>query len=214
VNRKEAFDRHYKENLFKGKESKSGPGSDPDQTKILKEEIVKLCKHLGVKRLLDAPCGDCNWMKDIWGNLNLEMYIGMDIVEELINSNKNSFGSENKIFYWCDLVETKTIPSADLMLCRDCLVHLSFVSSIQVLKNMVNSDINYFLLTTFSKPDRHNYNWEDGTNWYPITLTDHPFYLPEPKVLINEGCTEYHNEYTDKCLGLWTREEIKQACGT
>ena len=207
-----AFSEHYKNNLFKGKESKSGTGSDPEQTKILKLEIINLCKQLNIKTLVDAPCGDVFWMRDIWSDLKLDKYCGIDIVPDLIKNNEQSFGSTNISFKVLDLVESIIPIKFDLLLCRDCLVHLSYASTKKILKNFASSNIKYFALTTFTNEDRKNYDWEDGTNWYPICLTKEPFNLTTPKILINEHCTEVNGEFQDKHLGIWTREELIQ-CG-
>ena len=91
-------------------------------------------------------------------------------------------------------------------MCRDCLVHLSFESAKRVLRNFANSDIPFLLTTTFF--NHSNSDFPDGTNWYPINLTLQPFNLPQPAILINEGCTEGNGEFSDKSLGLWVRESL------
>jgi hypothetical protein len=42
------------------------------------------------KTLLDAGCGDFNWMRHV--NLKLDQYIGIDVVPELICENQRQFG--------------------------------------------------------------------------------------------------------------------------
>lgn len=212
MGRVEIFTEHYKHNLFKGKESKSGPGSDPTQTQILKKEIIKLCNEFNIKTFVDFPCGDVYWIKDIWKELNLDVYYGVDIVSELIVNNGLQYGAVDRIFMVSDIVENIFPFKADLLLCRDCLVHLSFKSALRALKKMCRSNIKYLLLTTFIAEDRKNFDYEDGKGWYPIILTKEPFNLPKPIKIINERCTEANFQYTDKCLGLWEREELLK-CG-
>lgn len=38
--------------------------------------------------MIDAPCGDFNWMKEI--SKNTELYIRIDIVDEIIKRNKKN----------------------------------------------------------------------------------------------------------------------------
>jgi hypothetical protein len=38
-----------------------------------------------------------------------------------------------------------------------------------------------------------------------------PFNFPRPIKLINEGCTEGNNLFTDKALGLWRLQDIPGA---
>ena len=97
LDRKERFTQIYKTNGFKGKESKSGRGSDFDQTIIIKKEIPLLLKSLGVKTFIDAPCGDFNWQKDMV--LKGVKYIGIDIVSELIDDITKDYIRENLLNY-------------------------------------------------------------------------------------------------------------------
>ena len=213
MNRKEAFIKHYNENLFRGEMSKSGPGSDPQNTKTLKEELIKLIKDLKINSVLDAPCGDFYWMRDVIHSLPTIEYCGLDIVPDLIKSNNNSYQAKNIIFKTHDLVDNSfNNYHYNLFFCRYCLVHLSFDSIRRVLSNFVQSDIPYLLTTTFTRDSRNNMDWEDGTNWFPLNLMKAPFNLPLPKILINENCVERDKDgdYADKCLGLWTREELQR----
>jgi len=216
MNREEIFNECYERNLFQGKISKSGPGSDPDQTVILKSELIKLCHDLKIDTFVDFPCGDFSWMKDIIKDLDIHTYLGMDIVKRLIEDLKCSyedFDSVPMIFFKQADIVTDVIPNADLLLCRDCLVHLSFDSAVKALRNMAKSHVKYFLMTTFTNDKWKNVDFEDGTNWYPINMTKSPFNLPMPGSWINEHCTECNGGYSDKSLGLWTNDELKKACG-
>jgi hypothetical protein len=210
MDRKEAFTQHYKENLFRGELSKSGPGSDPQNTYTIRTELIKLLTSLQVNVLLDAPCGDFYWMKDVLSYYPIHSYYGVDIVSELIENNNKAYQTPHVRFIVGDIVEELYPDYADMMLCRDCLVHLSFASIYKVLQNFAKSKIKYLVTTTFTRITRTNLNFEDGTNWFPINLTKHPFNLTEPSILINEQCVEKdpENDYADKSLGVWTREEI------
>jgi hypothetical protein len=61
----EAFRYAYRTNLWGGSESPSGPGSSLDQTGQLQQTLPELFRRLGVRALLDLPCGD-------WRPLNFE----------------------------------------------------------------------------------------------------------------------------------------------
>ena len=159
MDRKDAFIKHYNDNLFQGKQSKSGPGSDIDQTATIKNELVKLCNNLDVELLLDIPCGDCMWVQDIWNELDIQ-YIGADIVPDLIANNIKKYPQGTNTFILLDAV-VDILPDVDLMLCRDCLVHLTTESSLKVLKNFANSNIPYLLTTTFTKSNRDNGNYNN-----------------------------------------------------
>lgn len=97
---------------------------------------------------MDIPCGNFNWFSKI--DLSDFTYKGYDIVEGVTISNNERFSYKNITFFTMDLV--KSIPPAsDLLLCRDCLVHLSYLEINEILKNICLSDVKYFLTTSFPK---------------------------------------------------------------
>lgn len=65
TNLKNKFTEIHDKNLFFGKESISGTGSDLIQTKVISKEIPLLLKKYNVKTFMDAPCGDLYWMKHV-----------------------------------------------------------------------------------------------------------------------------------------------------
>ncbi|HEY0730091.1 MAG TPA: hypothetical protein VGD38_18535, partial [Pyrinomonadaceae bacterium] len=112
----------YAENRWGDAESVSGPGSNLERTAKLRSELPLLLEEIGARTLLDAPCGDFNWMKNT--ALKLEQYIGADVVPELIARNQSLYGDEHTRFVFLDLTRDK-LPRADVILCRDCLIHFS-----------------------------------------------------------------------------------------
>ena len=67
------FSKVYRNNeWWDGEESKSGPGSGLTQTRRLRQELPLLFKELGVRTLLDAPCGDFYWTYSISGLISSE----------------------------------------------------------------------------------------------------------------------------------------------
>src|SRR3989337_577739 len=74
------FKEIYKSHQWSGI-SKSGPGSDLTQTKVIREELPKIIKKLKIASLLDIPCGDFFWLKEV--DLGFVNYIGADIVDDV-----------------------------------------------------------------------------------------------------------------------------------
>ena len=58
-------------------------------------------------------------------DLGLVRYIGADFLPELIAENLRRYAAPNREFRELDLTAAP-LPAADVLLCRDCLVHLSF----------------------------------------------------------------------------------------
>jgi hypothetical protein len=61
----DVFDNIYSDKARRGQESVSGRGSDLNQTQALREESLAALRDLKVGILLDVPCGDFNWMRQI-----------------------------------------------------------------------------------------------------------------------------------------------------
>jgi hypothetical protein len=137
----------YEQNSWGSAESVSGPGSTIEYTKNIVEEIPRLVSRLGVKRILDAPCGDYNWFRLIERRDDVS-YIGGDIVEALVTSNETKYGNDNTRFISLDITKDN-LPQADLWLCRDCLHHLSNDDIFKVISNFLNCDIRYLLTSTY-----------------------------------------------------------------
>ena len=203
---KEMFSEVYEKNIFKGRSSRSGEGSDLVQTEVIRADLPKLLKELNVHVFLDAPCGDWYWMRKV--TLGVDQYIGVDIVEDLIKKNTQQFGDSACTFLCRNLAEDH-LPEADLILCRDCLVHLNFADIHKVIANFKRSRSKYLLTTTFTHRDTNHDLARNNGFWQPLNLLLPPFNFPTPLKLINENCTEWNNQYTDKCLGLWRLEDIK-----
>lgn len=197
-NLNEIFTLFYTNELWKQNESVSGHGSDLLATQVLRKELPKLFKRLRIKTLLDAPCGDFWWMKETDLSM-LDTYIGADIVQELIAKNNKLYGSNKKRFICLNIVDD-TIPYADCILCRDCLVHLTFEQINKALKNFKKSGSKYLLLTTFPHTEK-NKDIVAAGDWRKLNFQVAPFNFPQPLTLIYEGDF-------DKYLALWDLDNL------
>ena len=196
------FTDYYKNNTWMGKESKSGPGSDYENTQFLIEELSFLLKEYAIESMLDIPCGDFNWMKRV--NLKRISYIGADLVDELIEDNKIKYRKNNITFKVLDVVNDR-LPTVDLILVRDCFVHLTNEDVQKALMNIKSSRSKYLLSTTFTWNHLDsNKNIRTG-DWRRINLEKKPFALPKPTLTIVEGEPLLHR---DKSLGLWNIKDI------
>ncbi len=199
----ETFQKIYQSNHWDSDASVSGVGSDDGQTREISIQIPKLINELGIKRFLDVPCGDYNWFSKM--ELNLESYIGGDILPEIIDRNIKLFNDSGRQFMKINLIKD-ALPGADILFCRDCLVHLSNEDIKLVIQNIKQSKIEYLLTTTFPECET-NENIITG-DWRIINLEKAPFNFPLPLKLINERCTEGNGSYADKSIGLWRVSDL------
>lgn len=201
------FSTIYQTNAWRDQDSYSGSGSNLKQTEIIRKELPQLFHKLKINFFIDAPCGDFFWMKEVNFHTSIK-YLGVDIVPELIKRNNDIYATNDRHFEYANIV-TDQLPNADLIFCRDCLVHLTFSDGIKAIQNMKKSGIKYLLATTFTR-NTPNKDISKTGNWRPLNLQLHPYNLPKPLVIINEGCTEKNKQgsYEDKSLGLWLLESI------
>jgi len=193
-NVEEVFTEIYHKNHWGGSESISGVGSSQEATAKIREGIKALIEKYNIKSILDIGCGDCNWFPLVGFQ---GRYTGVDTVAELIDKNREKY--PHLRFLHLNAVADR-LPKADLIIARDCLVHLSRADQNRLLENIYRSGSQYFLTTTF--PNHKNRIISTGS-WAPLNLQESPYCFKEPLELVNEGCTESYPTYTDKSLGLW-----------
>ena len=181
-------------------ESKSGVGSELNHTKRLRQELYFLFLKYKIKSIFDIPCGDFNWFCHM--DLSEIDYIGGDIVKSLIESNQKKY--PNHKFFNVDITKDDLIKS-DLVITRDCLVHLSNKNILNAIENIKRSGSKYLLTTSFTK-SCDNVDIEDG-GWREINLMVKPFNL-KPIYLINEMCEVAYPYATDKCMLLFDLQDL------
>jgi hypothetical protein len=200
------FQRIFDENAWGNSESVSGEGSNLTRTAAVRAALPGLLARHGVRSLLDAPCGDFYWMKEV--DLDSVDYTGVDIVPEIIARDVELYAGPTRRFLLGDLVDGE-LPKADLILCRDCLVHLPYHETWKALENMRRSGATWLLTTTFTGP-RENHDIALG-DWRAINLERPPYSFPRPIDVINEESDEVDEElgaFPDKSLGLWRLADV------
>jgi hypothetical protein len=204
------FERIFRTNLWGAPDSRSGLGSELDATAGLRASLPAFLANHQAASLLDVPCGDFGWLSTL--ELSLP-YIGGDIVPAIVDANVRRFGGPgtNRRFVTLDLTRDP-LPHADVVLCRDCLVHLSFANITRALANVRRSGARYLLTTTFMD-HQDNVDIEDG-DWRILNLQRAPFHLPDPVDVLIEGCREGDGAYADKALGLWDVRSLPATSGT
>lgn len=187
----------YRNNSWADPESVSGRGSTLARTEVIRRELPALLSSVGAKSLLDAPCGDFNWMQYV--DLAGIEYIGADVVPELIARNRQIEKSAGRTFAVLNITRDP-LPKVDVILCRDCFIHFSFRDIYAAIANFKRSN-STFLLTTTHTDVRENTEIETGS-WRSINLQSPPFNFPPPARLIIEDAE------LGKCLGMWRLEEL------
>lgn len=199
--REEVFTDVYETRLWDASESASGGGSTLKTTASIREALPEVLASLGVRSLLDAPCGDFHWMREV--DLDLDLYVGGDIVRPLVERLNERYGSATRRFVHLD-VTCDPLPEADAILCRDCLLHLSNAEVSRVLDNVLRSPCAY-LLASHYPACTVNVDVRTGLT-RPVNLCRPPFDLPEPIRTITESIPNVYG----KCLGVWDLRRIRE----
>jgi hypothetical protein len=202
ANTEAIFTEIFRTNSWKGKVP-SGPGSSPKATGLIRPQLATLFTQLGIRSLCDAPCGDGSWIFDITGELDL--YLGVDVVRELVQANLKP-GLPPNHFFACGDITRDVLPRADAILCRDCLVHFPLQTAQETLELLKHSGSTYLITTTFPQWPA-NKDARLGT-WRPLNLQAAPFNLPPPAVLMRERAPNPDDAYNDKSLGVWALADI------
>jgi hypothetical protein len=196
------FSEIFRENKWKSKVSASGTGSSLQATKILRERLPAILGELGIRTIVDAPCGDFNWMKAL--NYEFAEYYGIDIVPNLIEKLAKEDFRDHYNFTVGNVV-SDLLPHADAIFCRDCLVHLPFEMGLKAISNWKRSNFGYALVTTF--PGRPNRDGRLG-GWRVLDMQGEPFNWPQPLHLIREREPNPDDRNNEKSIGVWRFDDL------
>lgn len=130
----ETFEKIYDENFWGGAKGEfySGEGSTEKYSDPYTETIKKFIAENGIKKIIDLGCGDFRAAAKI---VSPEIsYVGVDVVQSLIEDNRRKYASENVEFRCLNIVEDE-LPDADLCLIRQVLQHLSNAEISKILEN-------------------------------------------------------------------------------
>jgi hypothetical protein len=76
-----------------------------------------------IKSIVDLGCGDLQWMPYLYNNLYDIEYIGVDVVEHLIENHRINYPNINFIVQDLIEIDWNSIPNSDLYFIKDVLQH-------------------------------------------------------------------------------------------
>ena len=195
----------WNNNYFKNTLENKGytnSGSNLIQTEALRKEIPKIIEKYKIKSILDIPCGDFYWMKELdFKDIN---YIGADIVPNMIKKNTEEF-TENNINFKILNLTSDDLPYSDLIFCRDLFVHLSLKDIFNALENIKQTKFKYLMTTNYLSIG-DNLDIPKGS-WRAINLCKPPFNFNSPIEHILENTSE-ETELADKAMSIWEVKSI------
>lgn len=187
----DVFDTIYRDNLWNGIDSRSGPGSGEVATKMLVDELTWVVALGNITSVLDVGCGDGFWMPDLPG------YVGYDVSGLALKLARDRHPEREYVSVW---------PSGrhfDMVIVRDVIQHLPLAVGAELLDRIIGMSPRFLLASTYR--GGINFDIPSGSAYSP-DLQSPPFNLPEPAYWIFDGY-HYHptQELRDptKFLGLW-----------
>jgi hypothetical protein len=191
----EVFNAIYRRNKWGSPETRSGTGSERGRVRSLQRSLEFLLARLGTRSLLDAACGDFNWLREV--RLSGVDYVGADIVADMVRANRARYEAPGRRFVVLD-VTRDALPPVDMIMCRDGLVHLSDADLTAALGNFARSGAAYLLATDYVATEE-NVDILNGW-WRPVNLGRPPFDLPPALLQLPDADSD--DLYPDKVLAL------------
>lgn len=180
---RERFEQIYAKNEW---QYGSGEGSLIRYVQSYIEFLQEFLKQYSIRSVLDFGCGDWQFSQFIdWTGVD---YLGLDLVNNVIQSNQKLYGSDNISFGLVDSLDSP-LPSADLIIIKDVMQHWSNESIRYFLPQLVN--YQYCLIVNCIEPFGMSDNRDiaDGEFRY-LDLRVWPFYLNTRELLRFSNGTE------------------------
>ena len=207
--KKQVFTSIYKSNhwvqkdnaLAKNSISVSGHGSNINTNQFfnLKKIFTKIIDDKKINSVLDIPCGDFLWFHEIIKHKKIN-YVGVDIVEELIQANNAKYQNNNFDFINNDIVNFNTNKKFDLILIRDLFIHIQNSDIIKIIQNIQKMNFNYVALNSYN--NKVNLDVVVGKH-RKVNLLVEPFNLEKP--------LEYFKDHEDdKFIFLYEKKNFIQ----
>lgn len=124
---------------IEAEETTCGPGSTLVATRTVREWLPGALERPGVRTLLDAPCGDRNWIRRV------ELpcaYVGVDN-EPVHVMRARDDGADVREADIC----VDDLPRCDAILARDFFQHLSFAHEAMALNNLKRTGAAWLITT-------------------------------------------------------------------
>ncbi len=178
----------YNENLWKNQESISGDGSTLKCATPYLNFLNGFLKEKNIRTILDVGCGDFNLMKHI--DLRNVDYLGIDLIEDLINNNNSKFADKNIKFNHVKIHDFIYNTQYDLILCKDVLQHWSNQSVMSFLKNIKNYKY-CLLINDYVNEVYHNKNYNVDvldSEYTVVDLTSNPYNVDGEYIFEWQSC--------------------------
>ena len=197
----------------------SGPGSDSVPARTYAENIRRYIDHEGIRSIVDLGCGDYR-VASLLVSEGVH-YVGVDVVEDVIASNRERHGSANVRFECLDITRDP-LPTGELCLIREVFQHLSNAEILSVLSKLhgfshvVFSDAQ-LPLSAIKQPNRDIVHGRDSRAWkYSALFLDLPPFNVPTQLLFEMQLPQYHMRPGERVCTyrIWPGQMIRRSDGS
>jgi len=188
MSNEQIFTEIYMRNSWGSAESVSGISATLSRTESIRQKLPAIIQTLEIQSIIDIGCGDWNWMRQV--DLSGVSYLGIDIVEPLIEKLQTQYTSSNIRFQKMDVL-TELPETTDLWIVRDICGLYGYDECKQIFHQFLTSESRFLAITTIDGCE--NQDSLPGT-WRALNLRDAPFNLPEPVCVIDDGQQWFRNK--------------------
>lgn len=112
------FSKIYSKNIWGG----SGMGSTIEYTESYRIKLMEFIREFGCKSVVDIGCGDWQFSSAVdWSGID---YLGIDVVQSLIDNHNEKYKKENINFSKVDVIkERNCLPFSDFFILKDVIQH-------------------------------------------------------------------------------------------
>lgn len=155
----------------------SGPGSNKLNAASTRRVLEGILADYDISSMIDASCGAIDWTEDFleetFKKNSSFKYLGIDVVESVIEENSRRVNNINCRFVSADLAECVPDSGYSLILCRDTFQHLSYRSIAGVLRGFDCCGARLLLISSFNG-EGNNREIADG-GMFKCDLWSDPF---------------------------------------
>lgn len=159
----------------------SGSGSTLETTQEYRSLLELFLEVFEIKTVVDLGCGDWEFSRVIpWGTID---YKGFDVVASVIERNIQKY-SKNRISFAVLDATQEELPTADLLICKDVLQHLSNFDVAKIVTQF--KKYKYCIIT--NDVYAHTLSSDNSDiirgDYRPLDITAAPFNVSGSKLLV------------------------------